>query len=670
MEIEEIALIGNPNTGKTSLFNYLTGSYALIGNWSGVTVEKKVGQLKNNQALLVDLPGIYTVAPLSKDESVASRFLMENHFSQIINIVDASQLERNLQLTVELLELGKPVVIALNMMDVAGHRGIEIDRQGLSKRLKVPVIPIVARSGRGCHLVHESLSAPVQDGAQALKINYGSEAERAIDRLIRQFPESGVNRRWLAIQALEGNGDALKLINYEAVQHDAAAAASELQKTLQKQGKADTVSEWFYQIRKQYIDKIIREVVRDRTRGMNQAALSTKIDAVVTNKFAGIPLFLGIMYLIFHITFNWIGNPISNLLDAFFSGPLTVWTRQALDSAGVVPFIRDVILNGIIAGVGGVIVFVPQIFVLFFFLSWIEDSGYMARVALVMDRLMQMVGLNGKAFIPLIIGFGCNIPGVMAARTIEQPKERLLTVLITPLMSCSARLTVYSLFAGVFFARYQALVVLSLYALSIILALLMAKLFSLFMKHDSSVFVLELPPYRLPNLRTIMRSTWDKARGFVKKATTFILGGTILVWVLSYFGTEGANVPLDRSFLAMICGFLAPLVAPLGFGSWQAASALITGFMAKESVVSTLSMVYHTAAAGSLTESIRQAFTPLQAYSFMVFTLLYIPCMSTVPAIRHEVGSTKLTLFTISYCVVLAYSVSFVVYHLGLLAGF
>ncbi|WP_010632317.1 ferrous iron transport protein B [Sporolactobacillus vineae] len=665
----EVALIGNPNTGKTSLFNYLTGSYALIGNWSGVTVEKKVGRLKNRDGLLIDLPGIYTVAPLSKDESVTSRFLIDNHFSQIVNIVDASQLERNLQLTIELLELGKPVVIALNMMDVAKHRGMEIDRLSLSKLLRVPVIPIVARSGRGCHLVSESLSASAADRPHTFRIDYGSESERAISRLSLFFPESGVNRRWLAIQALEGNKDARNRIQSETDRNDAIEASCDLRKALQENGQAETVSDWFYQIRKKYIHEIIRQVVRHREE-MNQTALSTKIDALVTNKFAGIPLFLGIMYLIFHITFEWIGNPLSNLLDAFFSGPLTDWTRQALNAAGVATVIRDVVLNGIIAGVGGVIVFVPQIFVLFFFLSWIEDSGYMTRVALVMDRLMQLVGLNGKAFIPLVIGFGCNIPGVMAARTIEQPKERLLTVLISPLMSCSARLTVYSLFAGVFFARYQALVVLSLYALSIVLAMLMAKLFSLFMKKETSVFVLELPPYRLPNLRTIMRSTWDKAKGFVRKATTFILGGTILVWALSYFGTAGANVPLDHSFLAMICGFLAPLVAPLGFGSWQAASALISGFMAKESVVSTLSMVYHTAAAGSLTESIRQSFTPLQAYSFMVFTLLYIPCMSTVPAIKHEVGSTKLTLFTMGYCVALAYTVSFIVYRLGLLAGF
>jgi ferrous iron transport protein B len=666
----EVALIGNPNTGKTSLFNYLTGSYALIGNWSGVTVEKKVGRLKNSEGLLIDLPGIYTINPLSKDESVASKFLIDNHFSQIVNIVDASQLERNLQLTVELLELGKPVVLALNMMDVAKHRGIDIDWHSLSNLLKVPVIPIVARSGRGCHFVTETLSAPEQGVRRTFRINYGPEMERAIDRLSFRFPESVVNRRWLAIRALEGNQDALQCFSSEVDRKDAVSLSRNLQKAFQKEGQAETISDRFYQIRKQYIHQIIRQVVHHRDQGANQTALSTKIDALVTNKFAGIPLFLGIMYLIFHMTFDWIGNPISDLLDAFFSGPLTDWTRQGLNAAGVIPLIRDVVLNGIIAGVGGVIVFVPQIFVLFFFLSWIEDSGYMARVALVMDRLMQLVGLNGKAFIPLIIGFGCNIPGVMAARTIEQPKERLLTIFISPLMSCSARLTVYSLFAGIFFARYQALVVLSLYALSIVLAMLMAKLFSLFMKTEPSSFVLELPPYRLPNFRTIMRSTWDKAKGFVKKATTFILGGTIFVWVLSYFGTAGANVPLDHSFLAMICSFLAPLVAPLGFGNWQAASALISGFMAKESVVSTLSMVYHTSAAGSLTESIRQSFTPLQAYSFMVFTLLYIPCMSTVPVIKHEVGSMKLTLFTISYCVVLAYAVSFVVYHLGRLAGF
>ncbi|WP_100488210.1 ferrous iron transport protein B [Sporolactobacillus pectinivorans] len=664
----ELALFGNPNTGKTSLFNLLTGSYAFVGNWTGVTVEKKIGQLKNNQGTLVDLPGLYGLSPLSKDESVATTFLIKNSFSAIINIVDASQLSRNLQLTIELLEFGKPAIIALNMVDVAKHRGIKVDGDELSRLLKVPVLSIVARSGRGSQAVSEA-AAQLKDGeGSRFSLFYGTDTEKAISALSALIPGEKFNKRWLAIQYLEGNRVVVDLFHSFADPLKTEEIAERLNHSLNAGSRNKTAEEWIHQTRKRFIDHILANVIDEKSG--DQSSFSTKIDLLVTNRFLGIPLFLGIMYLIFHVTFNWIGNPISGLLDAFFSGPLTSWTRTCLEWLGVVPAIRDVILNGIIAGVGGVIVFIPQIFVLFFFISWIEDSGYMARVALVMDRLMQAVGLNGKAFIPLVIGFGCNIPGVMAARTIEQPKERLLTVLISPLMSCSARLTVYSLFAGVFFARYQALVVLSLYVLSIVMAMIMAKIFSSFMKKEKSVFVIEMPPYRVPNMRTIFRSTWDKAKGFVKKATTFILGGTIFVWLLSYAGPGGMNVAIDRSFLALACSAIAPVVGPLGFGTWQAASALVTGFLAKESVVSTLGIIYHTSGDGSLTESIRQAFTPLQAYSFMVFTLLYIPCMSTVPAIKHEVGNMKLTLFTIGYCVTLAYLVSFIFYHVGLLLGF
>lgn len=666
----QVALFGNPNTGKTSLFNVMTGSYEFIGNWNGVTVEKKVGRLKNHSGSLVDLPGIYTLTPLSKDEAVASAFLLENTFTSILNIIDASQLARNLHLTIELLEFGKPVVIGLNMIDVAKHRGLDIDAEKLAERLGVQVIPIVARTGRGCRTMTEAFSANHPLASQHFRIDYGEALETAIDELSRLITEPALNHRWLAIQYLLGNRTIVERIDANMDKQEAAHSVLQtLETRLKHENSRLTIPQWIYQKRKSYIENLLDKVVKKK----EQAAKTTfteKLDAIVTNKYIGIPLFLVIMYVIFHATFNWIGSPISDQLDAFFSGPLTNWAGAALSWAHVAPFIRDVILNGIIAGVGGVIVFVPQIFVLFFFISLIEDSGYMARVALVMDRIMQAVGLNGKAFIPLVIGFGCNIPGIMAARSIEQPKERLITVLISPLMSCSARLTVYSLFAAAFFAKYQALVVLSLYVLSIVIAMIMAKIFSFFMKNEHSVFVIELPPYRVPNLRTLLRSTWDKAKGFVRKAATFILGGTVFVWLLSYVGPHGVNVPISHSFLAIICTALAPLVAPLGFGTWQAASALITGFLAKEAVVSSLAVVYHVPHGQTLTGVISQAFTPLQAYSLMVFTLLYIPCMSTVPAIKREVGTTRLTLFTIGYCVALAYIVSFIIYHAGRLMGF
>lgn len=661
------ALFGNPNTGKTSLFNVLCGSYEFVGNWSGVTVEKKVGRLKDHAGSLIDLPGIYSMSPVSKDESVVASFLLDESFTVALNIIDASQLMRNLNLTIDLLEFGHPVIIALNMMDVARHRGIHVDPQRLAEKLSVPVVPIVARTGRGCHVIQDMLTGGVKNHHNGFRIDYGLNTEEAISDISSAIDLPADSRRWFAVQFLDGNqaveAYARRFPQYEKIR----SIREKLQTTVQTE-HGTTVSGWMRSQRNKFIKTILPEVVQKQETRSHTA--TDRIDAVVTNKFLGIPIFLGIMYFIFHATFNWIGNPVSDILDGFFAGPLTQWTHDLLLNLGVVPLIRDVILNGIISGIGGVLVFVPQIIVLFFFISWIEDSGYMARVALVMDRVMQMVGLNGKAFIPLVIGFGCNIPGIMAARTIEQPKERLLTVLITPLMSCSARLTVYSLFAGVFFARYQALVVLSLYAMSIVIALLMAKLFSLFMKTPQSVFVVDLPPYRVPNLRTLVRSTWDKAKGFIKKATTFILGGTVLVWLLSYLGPDGMHVPIEQSFLAIICTAIAPIVAPLGFGSWQAASALITGFLAKESVVSTLGIVYHTAGGISLSESIKQAFTPLEAYSFMVFTLLYVPCLSTVPAIRQETGTGRMTWFAVGYCIVLAYLVTFIVYRTGLLLGF
>ncbi|RYL94796.1 ferrous iron transport protein B [Sporolactobacillus sp. THM7-4] len=664
----EVALFGNPNTGKTSLFNMLTGSCEFIGNWNGVTVEKKIGHLKNHLGTLVDLPGIYALSPLSKDESVAASFLLKNTFTMAVNIVDASQLLRNFQLTIELLEFGKPVIIGLNMVDVAKHKGMIIDHEKLSGLLHVPVIPIVARTGRGCRLIQSAMEPGSSDNQEYFKLNYGHVIEKAIQKLNVLFENEKMDRRWLAIQYLLNNQVVVDYLNKRMEMTEAESVVHDVSDYLKIKNPHLTVSQWIRQKRKAYIEEIISAAVQ--TQASSKPDWSDKLDMIVTHKILGIPLFLIILYLIFHVTFYWIGNPLSDLLNSFFSGPLTDWTGKALEWLGVMPFIRDVILNGIIAGVGGVLVFVPQIFVLFFFISWIEDSGYMARVALIMDRIMQLAGLNGKAFIPLVIGFGCNIPGIMAARSIEQPRERLITILITPLMSCSARLTVFSLFAGIFFTHYQALVVLSLYVLSIVIAMIMARVFSLFMKNEQSVFVVELPPYHIPDIRTILRGTWEKARGFVKKATTFILGGTVMIWLLSYAGPEGIHVRIDQSYLALICMAIAPIVGPIGFGTWQAASGLITGFLAKEAVVSTFAVVYHGTGSGTLTQALSSAFTPLQAYSFMVFLLLYTPCISTVPNIKREAGSVKLTLFTIGYSMLLAYTVSFVVFHIGRLLGF
>ena len=660
------ALVGNPNTGKTSLFNHLTGSYEYVGNWSGVTVEKKVGKFKGISGKLIDLPGVYSLYPFSKDEAVVIQFLLNDSFTNLINIVDASQLERNLQLTIQLLEFGKPMLIGLNMIDVAERRGVRIDPSVLSQQLSVPVIPITARNGKGCSelleglVVHETANSPVPP------IQYGADITNGIMKITQLLDgqKLDVPIRWLALQVLEGNPAARTYLEGIADQHKLEEILDTINITIKNTTDFPSASRFIFEQRKRWIEQVIEKSKVEYT-NLKQN-WTEKIDKVVTNRWLGIPIFLLFMYLMFTATFNWIGTPLSDALDAFISGPLSSWIQAGLKAAGTSHFIRDLVVNGVVAGVGGVLVFVPQIFILFLFISFLEDSGYMARVALVMDRVMERVGLNGKAFIPMIIGFGCNVPGVMAARTIEQPKERLLTILLTPLMSCSARLSIYALFVGAFFHKNQAIIVLSLYVLGIVVALVLAKLFSkVLMKNEPSMFVIELPPYRIPHAGTLWRSTWDKGKGFVRKAGTFIFGGSVAIWLLSYAGPGGFGVDMDHSFLAIIGGILAPVLAPLGFGFWQAGAALIPGFLAKEVVVSTMSIIYHMPDTAALQGTLGNYFTPLSAYSFLVFVLLYIPCVATVAAIRNESGSRKWTWFGIGYSLVIAYGLSLVIYQGG-----
>ncbi|MGG3894991.1 ferrous iron transport protein B [Geobacillus stearothermophilus] len=660
-----IALFGNPNTGKTSLFNCLTGSYEYVGNWSGVTVEKKVGVLRQHGVPVVDLPGVYSLQPLSRDEGVATDFLLTEPCSAIVNIVDASQLRRNLHLTVQLLEFGCPVVIALNMVDVAEKRGVKVDAAKLSKYLGVPVIPVIARTGKGTNeLVHAVLAAKDKPHP-AIAIDYGAEVENAIRRIAEQLPDDVPgNKRWVALQFLEGNE---RIAAYLRGRFDLSPLLAIREETEQALGCQ--AAKHIYEARDRWISETIAASAIEFKH--KPLTWTEKIDAVVTNRYVGLPIFLALMYVVFMLTFNWLGTPLADRLDAFFSGPLADGLSRFLDWAGASPFIKALVLDGIVAGVGGVLVFVPQIFILFFFISLLEDSGYMARVAMVMDRVMETIGLNGKAFIPMIIGFGCNVPGVMAARTIEQPKERLMTILALPFMSCSARLPVYALFAGTFFAREQALVVFSLYVLGIVVALGLVKLFSsTLLKNENSLFVIELPPYRVPQALTLWRSTWEKGKGFIRKAGTFIFGGSVAIWLLTYIGPHGVGVAMDDSFLAAIGGLIAPLLAPLGFGAWQAGAALITGFLAKEVVVSTMNIIYHVHEANGLKQVIASHFTPLSAFSFMVFVLLYTPCLATVAAIRKETGSWKWTLLSIGISLTVAYMISLLVYQAGKIVGF
>ncbi|MBS4223730.1 ferrous iron transport protein B [Lederbergia citrea] len=667
--MNNIALVGNPNTGKTSLFNKLTGSYEYVGNWTGVTVEKKVGILKNKAGHLVDLPGVYSLNPLSKDEGVATHFLLYDDVATILNIVDASQLERNLYLTLQLLEYGKPLAIGLNMVDVAKTRGIEIDIPLLSERLDCSIVPIVARSGAGCDELAANLSSTMHQQTPLI-IDYGRIIEEAIQDFTALLPEDEdiPPRRWLALQFFEGNQVVKDLVLKYLTESTVKELFEKTEKRLQSETISKSLAHHIRTIRGNYIQALLLCCVNTTKKA--EYTMTDRIDQIVTNKVLGLPIFLLFTYLIFKLTFDWFGTPLSDGLDAFITGPLTDTLNNLLMAAGATEFIRSLILQGIIAGVGGVLVFVPQIFMLFFMISFIEDSGYMARVAMVMDKIMESVGLNGKAFIPMIIGFGCNVPGIMAARTIEQPKERLLTIILNPLMSCSARLTVYSLFVGAFFKQNQALIVLSLYLLGIVLALSLAKIFSAtILKQASSFFVIELPPYRVPQFKTLLQSTWEKGKGFVRKAGTFIFGGSVIIWLLTYAGPSGLNVPMDESFLALIGGAIAPVLHPIGFGNWQAGAALLTGFLAKEVVVSTMNIIYVAPDMHTLQGVMTDYFTPLSAYSFLAFILLYVPCLATVAAIKKETSSAKWTWFSVLYALVIAYVVSIIIYQGGLLLG-
>ncbi|GIO42676.1 ferrous iron transport protein B [Paenibacillus apis] len=664
------ALIGNPNTGKTSLFNALTSSYQYVGNWSGVTVEKKVGQLRNKAGSITDLPGVYSLNPVSRDEGVVATFLVGQEPSAIVNIVDASQLERNLYLTLQMLEYGKPLLIGLNMMDVAESRGVHIQIEVLSRMLGVPVIPLVARTGKGCHELLEVMTHnSSQTAAPDWILDYGETIEQAILDISRELakfvPNPSLSTRWAALQLLENNQavrHALKLDDDCSRRLDTLLEGTE--RSLAATHPSMTLTHYLRSVRMARIQEILKSAVITQPKA--HPTLTDRIDQMAMHPFWGVPLFLTFMYVTFKLTFDWLGNPLSDMLDTFISGPLSTFISGALEALNVSGFTAALILDGIVAGVGGVLVFIPQIFILFLIISFIEDTGYMARITVMLDRLMEMVGLNGKSLIPFIIGFGCNVPAIMASRGIEQEKERTLTMLLVPLMSCSARLPVYALFAGVFFARSQALVVFSLYFLGILLTLLLAKLFSrTIFKNQKSFYFMELPPYRLPQGRTLFRSTWEKGKGFLRKAGTFILAGSVLIWMMSYLGPGGVAESMDDSFLAYVGGLIAPLLQPVGFGTWQAGAALMTGFMAKEVVVSTMNIIYHAPDINGLQVQISSAFTPLQAYSFMSFILLYTPCLATVGVLRKETSSWKWTAFSVAYAVLLAYLVSIVIYQGG-----
>ena len=581
--MKNVALLGNPNVGKTTLFNSLTGSNQRVGNWAGVTVDKKEGFFDDFK--IVDLPGIYAMDTFSNEEKISKEFLENGQVDLILNIIDASNIDRNLYLTMQLKQFKKPIILAVNMIDVAEKKGIHIDYKKLEKLLKVTVVPIQASKEQGIDDVKKALKNIDNNKVDNNDYNFSSEKETYV-----------------------------------------------------------------------YIENLLSECTKKDNKATK--TIKEKLDNIMLNPWLAYPIFFIIMALTFQITFSWIGQPLSDLLDSLLNDSLVPIIESLIQ--GTAPWFQSLIIDGIIGGVGGILVLLPIILSLFACITILEDSGYMARVAFIMDKIMRKMGLSGKAFIPMIVGFGCSVPAIMTARTLESEKDRKLTALLIPLMSCNARLPVYSIFAAVFFPNSIGLVVASLYFLGILLAFILGIIFKhTIFKNEEEPLLIELPEYKLPSLKNLLNQLYEKTKGFLVKAGTLIFAMSIILWFLSNFNFSGMT-DVNDSILASVGGFIAPIFKPLGFGNWQSSVSLLTGLIAKETVVSSMSVIF----AGDLQTMLPLHFTTLSALSFLVFVLLYTPCITVVGTMKKEFGS-KLTLFSVTYQLVLAWIVSFLVFNIG-----
>ncbi len=667
-----IALVGNPNSGKTTFFNALTGSNQHVGNWPGVTVEKKEGSFKfeGEKYHVVDLPGTYSLGAFSEDEVVARNFILTGNPDVIIDVVDASNIERNLYLTTQLLEMGKKVVIALNMVDEAEKRNIDFDIDGLSKKLGIPVIPTIATKGKGIKdIVKAAIDLMNRNMAAENPVQYGETIEhhiRNIERLLagKELPYP---TRWTALKIIEGDQEILN--NIKQSPHLDQNLTDYIEKFHQDHKNDDLELEIIdakYSFANKAVDGTIKRPAEETV------TLTDKIDRIFTNKYLGIPIFAGIMLIVFQLTFvlgeEILGGLAADLIDGL--GGLLAMFLVYLGAPGL---FTSFMIDGVINGVGAVVEFVPLILVLYLLLSFLEDSGYMARAAYVWDDLMRRLGLQGKAFISLIIGFGCNVPGIMSARTLDNKKDRMITTLITPFMSCGAKLPIYSIFIAAFFSRHGGLILFSLYAFGILVGLIMAKILSkTLFKGESSYFIMELPPYRIPTLRNVLRNMWDNVYGFLKRAGTVIFVVITLLWVLAVLPTS-VEPYSQLSILGRIGAFIAPIFAPAGFGSWQESVALFAGIPAKEAVVGTLGMLYagqYVEQGAILVNAVKLQFTSLTALSYMVMTLLYTPCIATLSVVGKETNSLKWPLFMALYTFALGWLAAVVIFQVGSLLGF
>lgn len=671
------ALAGNPNSGKTTLFNELTGSHYQVGNWAGVTVEHKEdickyvyhnhithfdtheheSEHKHDEAYkhirIVDLPGIYSLSPNSAEEVITRDYILNENPDLILNIVDATNLERNLYLTTQLSEMGTPMVIALNMMDALEGNGFAVDAKKLQEKLGIQIIPISASKGRGIRdLVTECINVASEKRPPVCPLTYGTKIENAIAQ----------------IQSVENLN---RLCSVKLIEHDirlksdikSERTISILEDISKNISDIETyIAEKRYKFIKSISSECVKIIGKNR-----QSARTEKIDSFVTNPVFAIPVFIIIMFLIFQITFGAFGTMLSDFVDNLFNTQFASLIDKGLDAIATGAFARGLVIDGIVAGVGGVITFFPQIMLLFLFLSFLEDSGYMARTAFIMDRLFMKLGLSGKSFVPMIMGFGCSVPAIMSVRTLENERDRKLTLLLIPFMSCGAKMPVYALFTAAMFPNHAGIVIFSLYLIGIFLAIVSGIIFSrTVLKGDNPPFVLELPPYRMPTLKSTFHHMWEKAKDFAIRAGTVLFAASVIIWLLQNLDLHFHLVSDSRdSILGMIGQFIAPIFTPCGFGNWQAAVSLLSGFAAKEAVVSTMSILYGAAGSSGIITALSEVFTPLSAYAFLVFVLLYVPCVAAVSALENELNSRRLTIFSVVYQIAAAWIMSMLIFQIG-----
>lgn len=662
------ALAGNQNCGKTTLFNALTGSNQHVGNFPGVTVDQKSGAIKGvKDCSVVDLPGIYSLRPYTQEEIVTRDFIIDGKPDGIINIVDATNIERNLYLTLQLLELRVPMVLALNMMDEVRANGGTVDVQKMSRALGIPVVPISAAKGEGIsELIDKAVQTAKSRTLPAVSdfCDDASPVHRCIHAVIHLIQDHadnvGIPARFCAVKLIEGDKEMEKRLELDKNETELLEHCVVEMEDATGFDRNEALADMRYA----FIEKVTQCAVV-KCHESREHSRSVKIDRVLTGKYTALPVFFAVMLLVFWLTFDVIGQRLSDLLSLGIDA-LSAAADRGLTAYGINPVVHSLIIDGIFTGVGSVLSFLPIIVTLFFFLSILEDTGYMARIAFVMDKLLRHIGLSGRSFVPMLIGFGCTVPAIMATRTVSSDRDRKMTILLTPYMSCSAKIPIYAVFSAAFFPKHAALVMIGLYVTGIILGIIVALILKNTAFRGNPVpFVMELPNYRLPSFKSVMLLLWEKARDFLERAFTVIFVASIVIWFLRTFDTK-LNVVEDssQSLLALVGRFIAPAFAPLGFGDWRAVTSLISGFTAKEAVVSTMAVLMGTSV-NELGGALSSLFTPLSALSFLVFTLLYTPCVAAIATVRRELHSRGATLGVVLMQCGVAYLAALAVWQIG-----